>query len=622
MAIFGKDKEKFKELEEQVVRLKKEISSLESKVKQKTGKIHQLQSWKKLYKNFNKTIGIPLVIFSPDLKVTFINDKAARFFNSRPSRLSGKNCHELFFPDSDEEYNTDKKFFSDVLLHSKEKLFPCGPKNKKVISILDYNRISGTQDKDHIDYILFKDLSSITGINELWEYRDGQNLKDGKFTLPVAPKSIPETGLNREFLADLVLKILYSYGELSGEKISKILCLPFKNIVENILSYLNKGDAYITSISVSKEKVGSPALYPYKLTQTGLARTKEIMERNKYVGPAPVPIEKYREIINSQKRLSHDVTTQDIQDSLSDLVLGQDLIRKLTIALTSKETVFLHGPPGNGKSTISKTCSNIYRDKVLIPHAIEVDSQIIKVFDPVYHKKIYKDNTGENELHKKGYIKESFSLFKKKNRQFDRRWNMCKSPLIVAGGELTLDDLELKYDPISKFYEAPLQIKANGGALVIDDFGRQKVSPEALLNRWMVPLEEKIDYVRMHTGKQVIIPLDQILLFSTNLKPENLGDEAFFRRLKNKIFVKDPTEEQFREIFQMACRDFDFKTSPQIEEYVIRKIKDAELNLRGYIPRDLLKNAAAISSIDAPKTEKTKPLKKEIIDEAFENCFL
>ncbi len=622
MPVFGKAKKELEDLKNKVVQLKKDIENLKSKNQQKTVKIKNLQSFKTLYNNFKNTIGLPLMIFSPNLKVIFVNEKCAKFFHSKPANLTGKNCYDLFFPNSEKSYNSDEKFFSEVLLNSKEKLFSCGSKNKKIITILDYNRIRGNTDKEHLDYIIFRDLTSIKGINELWEYHGEEEQKKG-FYLPQAPKNLQETGLKKEFLSDLILKILYSHGELSGEAISKILCLPFDEIVEDLLGYLNKGDAYITSVSVSKEKVGSPALYPYKLTQAGLIRTKEIMERNKYVGPAPVPISEYRKIIKNQKQLSHNISTQDIKDSLSNLILSKDLIRKLTIALSSKETVFLHGPPGNGKSTISKTCSNIYREKVLIPYALEVDSQIIKVYDPVYHKKIQKDNTGETELHKKGYIKEGYSLFKKKNAKFDRRWNMCKSPLIIAGGELNLQDLELKYDPISKFYEAPLQIKANGGALVIDDFGRQKVSPEALLNRWMVPLEEKIDYIRIHTGKQVIIPLDQILIFSTNIKPDNLGDEAFFRRLKNKILVEDPTEKQFIKIFKMACHNFNFKFSEKIADYTINKIKNAQLALRGYIPRDLLKNADAILSIESNDgSSDNRILTKDIIDEAFSNSFL
>ncbi len=431
------------------------------------------------------------------------------------------------------------------------------------------------------------------------------------------PKNVEATRLRLSFLDDLALKTLYAYGIMTGREISDFLCLPYENVVDKILESL-KEMKYCYTLPAKNTAITDYSELEYKITDMGLHHAREVMDKDQYVGPAPVSISSYREVIEKQRNKRRVVTRQDLKNALKDMEISDSLLRNLTVAVNSGESIFLYGRPGNGKTTIAKRCGDVLRENILIPHAIEIDGQVIRVLDPAYHN--HAENVDVAKfLSDGGYVKDIYK--KATDENYDKRWVLCKSPFVAVGGELTLTELDLIYNPVLKYYEAPFQIKANGGVLLIDDFGRQRVRPEDMLNRWIVPLEEKIDYITLSTGKKVVIPIDQLIIFSTNLRASSLGDEAFYRRLKNKIYVRNPTKEQFIEIFKNNCKKYNFQFSMEMVEYLIEKIKNTSSGLRAYFSRDILINADSIAGITGERGE-SRSLSREIIDEAFENCFL
>lgn len=435
---------------------------------------------------------------------------------------------------------------------------------------------------------------------------------DHAVQFPAEPNSIEATGLTMGFIADLVLKVIYFNGAISAQHISEQTCLPYLHVVDKVLQFLKMSE-YVDIIGA--EGGFGERSYQYVITLQGSRKVNEVLDRSQYAGPAPVPLEAYIDMVNHQSVGTMTIDQQRIRQAFTNLVISEQMLDKVGPAANSARSLFLYGPPGNGKTTIAEGISRIMGGSVLIPYAVEIDGQVIKMFDPLNHTVLTK-----HELRMEEEPPAPFgSTLPAPTPAPDRRWLHCKRPRVMVGGELILEQLELIFDPISKVYEAPYQMKANGGLFLIDDFGRQRCRPEELLNRWIVPLEKKVDFLALQTGKKIEIPFDVLIVFSTNLDPKGLVDDAFLRRIRHKIEVGNPSPNEYRDIFRIVCKAKNIAYSDDGLRYLIQEhYLKVNRELRCCHPRDLLDQVLDEAKYRAVQPEMTK----ELLDRACEAYFV
>lgn len=378
--------------------------------------------------------------------------------------------------------------------------------------------------------------------------------------LPPSPESVEETGLKKDFIEDLILKTLYYRGTLSGQELTDIIKLPYFRVLDQALKELRQ----LMLVDVKRGISIIELQWEFALTGKGIERAKEAFIRNGYVGPAPVTLdqyypnfEKFSNILNLDK--------EDVRNSLNELIFDEATLEKVGIAFLSTKSLFLYGEPGNGKTSLVEAIAKVMKGYIVIPYALEISGQVIRFYDPIHHVSANIDPQG----------------------RYDKRWIAIKRPFVEVGGELKLENLELAFNPETNEYLAPLQMKANGGILLVDDFGRQQVAPKDLLNRWIVPLEKGVDYYNLRTGEQVAFPFLAKVVFSTNLDVNDLVDEAFMRRIPFKIKIKSPDNILFKRIFKLYCDKFniDYDESA-VDAFIDSHYKNRPM--RGSHARDLL----------------------------------
>ena len=393
------------------------------------------------------------------------------------------------------------------------------------------------------------------------------------------PTTLDEAGLSLDLVNQLVLKTLYFSGELSGADVAKRLGVLF-GVIEPALEFLK---AQHHCEVVGGALVGGSS-YRYRITNEGRTVAALYLQQNQYVGIAPVPLAQYRRYMDDwgESATAH-VSREAVQNELSHLVLGDVVLDEIGPAINGGQSIFIYGPPGNGKTTIAHALWGLLDGDVAIPHAIEVEGSIIRVFDPVTHQ---ERRAAEESL-----------LTLNPTTAHDRRWAVCRRPMVKAGGELNLSSLDLSFDPRLGYYRAPLQMVANGGILLVDDFGRQRCAPRDLLNRWMVPLESGTDYLTLQSGLTFEVPFCVFVAFATNIKPSELVDEAFLRRVRYKVFANSPSVDDFIRIFERCCAE----RNVPFDRAIVDQLLDGYLHrhaveLRACQPRDLINQALLLAT--------------------------
>jgi DNA-binding PadR family transcriptional regulator len=388
------------------------------------------------------------------------------------------------------------------------------------------------------------------------------------------PATVEDTGLSVGQIEQLLVKTLND-GELTGLALSDRMRLPY-SMLEPLIERLRAERL----IEVRGAAATGSSSYRYALTDLGRDRARQFFDNSLYVGPAPVPLAQYTAYMNALTAARGFMDRERLAHGFAHLIISDKVLEQLGPAVNAGKAVFLYGAPGNGKTVIAEGMGRTLGGDMFVPHAIDVDGHIVTMYDPIIHHLV------ESEAGPTSVIAQKAD---------DRRWVRIRRPVVMVGGELTLDMLDLRFNAMSKFYEAPIQLKANGGVFLVDDFGRQKQRPQDLLNRWIVPLESRIDFLTLHTGKKFQVPFDVLTVFATNLDPDALADEAFLRRIPYKIPITDPTLDEFTRIFELNCRRRKLRFHRVMVAYLQRRhYAPVGRALRACHPRDLLDQVTAL----------------------------
>jgi predicted ATPase with chaperone activity len=408
------------------------------------------------------------------------------------------------------------------------------------------------------------------------------------FYVPPVNLTVENTQLDFGFLADLALKTVYADANCTTQRAAEKLKLSMP-VTEELLQHLYR-EKFVEIrglISYGNNRYG--------MLDRGWQRAQQLLDMNGYIGPAPVSLQAYTEMVLRHSAGRDPIAPQDVRSAMSGLVLPEATVQTLGLVANSRRSLFMTGPSGNGKTTIATALHRAQHGEIWIPHAIEVDGQVIKVFDLHNHEPVSVRGVD----------------------RYDERWVRIKRPIVIVGGEMTIETMDLIYSDKVRFYEAPFQMKSNGGTLVIDDFGRQRVDPHDLLNRWIVPLEGRVDYLTLHTGKKIEVPFEQLLIFATNLDPSDLVDDAFLRRMGYRLYVNPPDREMYATIFEQYVQNSGFEFDRKQLDLVFRFYEADKRPLRGCEPRDLIQRCTDLCQYE----KRPLVLTDELLHLAWKNYF-
>ena len=416
----------------------------------------------------------------------------------------------------------------------------------------------------------------------------------------VEPQKAEDLQIPQNLVLDIILRLLYNEGNVALSRMVQVIRV-HSGIIDSMLLWMQK--EHLVEVSQAGSGLGRLS-YVYSLTEAGEFRAKSALKRNQYVGPAPVPVSQFARAIDLQTRSRARVNPEQVKASLKHLILPSNFHRRVGPAVNSGTSLFLYGPPGNGKTTIAEAIAKLIAgtDPIWLPYALTAGGYIIQIYDRLTH--VHPDNI-EQLLNDVG--------------RHDKRWGLFKRPSVMVGGELKMEALELRYDPIAKFYEAPLQLKASGGMFLIDDFGRQQISPSDLLNRWIVPLESKVDFLRLQSGQSIVVPFKQLIVFSTNLDPNELVDDAFLRRIQIKVEVKPPDEKRYYQIFTTVCKEMQIPFDRSSFAHLLQSwyMKNGRV-MQAVHPRDILRTLQVLCEYEGDEVK----ISPELIDEACSIYFV
>ena len=423
----------------------------------------------------------------------------------------------------------------------------------------------------------------------MYDYNNDFIKSEPKFGPTHRPQSLAALDVRQGVLEEIALKTLYLSGSLSVLELAERMCLSYE-VVDALFCQLRAEQfCLVTGMTGHVHQIA--------ITAQGRTRAVELLSHNHYSGPAPVAFESYAKQTREQSVKKVDVHADDVHRAFADLVIDDETLRKFGTALNSGSSVFLWGPAGTGKTTMAETLSRVLADdQIWIPYAVEVDGQIITVYDPSVHRRVEESEPEDR----------------------DARWVLCKRPSVLVGGELTAEMLDLQFNPMSKFYVAPAQMKANNGVLIIDDFGRQRLRPEELLNRWVVPLDRRIDFLTLAGGKKIEVPFEMLIVFASNMDPAELVDPAFLRRIQTKIKIGEVSGEQFCEIFRRVAIDKGVRYDSSIPADLINYIRvGLKQELRSCYPRDIVNQVSWAARYEGHTPYIDRPALQRAIDAYF-----
>jgi predicted ATPase with chaperone activity len=419
---------------------------------------------------------------------------------------------------------------------------------------------------------------------------------------PQAPLTTASTGIDPAVLLELAMKGMYTENLETGSQIAEALKLS-SNIVNQLLNEA-KERKFLEALAVASGS-GAMAELRLSLTRAGREFAADAMKRGQYFGPAPVSLKDYQERILRQRVTNEVVTRKKLEDGFNGLVMTERFLSRLGPAINSGNAILIYGPAGNGKTTVAEIVGKIFENVIYVPYCVDLDGEIMKVYDPSIHRKVA--DSGEQQ-----------GGSNVRRSRVDFRWVACHRPMVITGGELTIEMLDLKYNPIAKFYEAPLHVKALNGTFLIDDFGRQRAKPEDILNRWIVPLNSRVDFLTLHTGKSITIPFDEIVIFSTNMHPDDLMDPAFQRRIGYKLETVAPPEDLFRKIFEGMARKSGLDLTDAIYKQVIDRIRENDAPLAYFQPKFINEQVLASCKFEGMRPQFTP----ENVEDALCNLFI